>query len=53
MWEQKLFNKLMDAFKSKNLTLEKAFGLLDTDNSGTITPVELKIGLKSLKIVLN
>jgi Ca2+-binding EF-hand superfamily protein len=46
MWEQKLFCKLLDAIKARNLTLEKTFELLDTDNSGTVTPSELKIGLK-------
>jgi Ca2+-binding EF-hand superfamily protein len=53
MWEQKLFNKLLDAIKAKNMTLDRVFELLDTDNSGTVSPAELRIGLKQLKIVLN
>lgn len=48
-----LFNKLLDAIKSRNLTIEKVFELIDTDGSGSITPSELKEGLRSLKIILN
>lgn len=38
MWKQKLFNKLLDAIRARNLTLDRAFELLDTDDKGTLTP---------------
>jgi hypothetical protein len=48
-----LFCKILDALKAKGLTIERFFELLDTDDSGSLSSVEMKTGLKSLKIVLN
>ena len=39
--------------KSRSITLERCFELLDVDSSGSLTPSELREGLRQLKIVLN
>lgn len=51
--EEKLFQKIIDAFKAKNLNIEQGFKIIDTDGSGELSQAEFRQGLEDLKIVLN
>ena len=53
IWEKELFKRVLRAIKSKNLTIERLFSLIDVDNDEQVTPEELRMGLESLKIILN
>lgn len=52
-WEKYLFKRVIRAFKEKNLTVDQLFNLIDVDDDKKVSPAELKMGLESLKIVLN
>lgn len=42
LWEKQLFRRLLNVLNQKKLTVPRIFQLLDTDDSGTLSPQELQ-----------
>ncbi|KRW98287.1 hypothetical protein PPERSA_01725 [Pseudocohnilembus persalinus] len=51
--EERLFQKILDAFASKKKTVEQVFNELDIDGNGELSLTEFRKGLESLKIILS
>lgn len=51
--EDRLFKKILDCLKAKNLEIEEFFNLLDKDGNKEVSTAEFKEGLYNLKIILN
>ncbi|EGR27440.1 hypothetical protein IMG5_196230 [Ichthyophthirius multifiliis] len=51
--EEILFKKILQCFQKDNISLEEVFIQLDQDNSGDISPQELKEGLQNMNADLN